>query len=307
MLGIFIGPLPAEMVLALILARKAALLGIDPKHFTIIVIVTLIIGMITPPVGGLMFITAMVAKVSKSELNREPWSMMLLKIGVLALITLVPPSAARRALTGLVGRTLIAGRSERRELSRQGSSNLIRGCLYGDVVVLEIDLGNALYLRVRDDTHPAHAVYQNRAGLEAGLIESHETSASRHCRNRVDVFEGSNTAPAGGVDQELCAGPRYIRHDRVGRRDGNDDHSHPKSPPSQLYPANATGPSPHSRQPCSGSRIAVTTRRHRIRIEDGSKGNAAQNPVATTLRCRQPWLGARPHAPGDGVADIVRH
>lgn len=88
--GIFIEPLPAVMVLAPILAPMAASLGIDPTHFAIIVIVNLTIGMITPPVGGLLFITALVAKVSMSELNRELWPMLALQIVVLALITLVP-------------------------------------------------------------------------------------------------------------------------------------------------------------------------------------------------------------------------
>ena len=99
--GIFIEPLPAVMVLAPILAPMAASLGIDPTHFAIIVIVNLTIGMITPPVGGLLFVTALVAKVSMSELNRELWPMLVLQIVVLALITLVP--ALSLGLPALLG------------------------------------------------------------------------------------------------------------------------------------------------------------------------------------------------------------
>ncbi len=88
--GIFIEPLPGVMVLVPILAPMAAALGIDPLHFAIIVIVNLTIGMITPPVGGLLFVTAMVAKISLGELNKELWAMLALQILVLMLITFVP-------------------------------------------------------------------------------------------------------------------------------------------------------------------------------------------------------------------------
>ncbi|BAT59952.1 sialic acid TRAP transporter permease protein SiaT [Variibacter gotjawalensis] len=88
--GIFIEPLPGVMVLVPILAPMAAALGIDPLHFAIVVIVNLTIGMITPPVGGLLFVTAMVAKISLGELNKELWAMLGLQIVVLLLLTMFP-------------------------------------------------------------------------------------------------------------------------------------------------------------------------------------------------------------------------
>jgi C4-dicarboxylate transporter DctM subunit len=88
--GIFIEPLPGVMVLVPILAPMAYALGIDPTHFAIVVIVNLTLGMITPPVGGLLFVTAMVAKIRLQELNKELYPMLAVQIGVLALITLVP-------------------------------------------------------------------------------------------------------------------------------------------------------------------------------------------------------------------------
>jgi TRAP-type C4-dicarboxylate transport system permease large subunit len=65
-------------------------LGIDPTHFAIVVIVNLTLGMITPPVGSLLFVTGMVAKVSMSELNKELWPMLAIQMVVLAIITMVP-------------------------------------------------------------------------------------------------------------------------------------------------------------------------------------------------------------------------
>jgi TRAP-type C4-dicarboxylate transport system permease large subunit len=68
----------------------AAALGIDPVHFAIVVIVNLTMGMITPPVGGLLFVTALVARIPVSGVIRELWPMMGVLLVVLAILTLVP-------------------------------------------------------------------------------------------------------------------------------------------------------------------------------------------------------------------------
>ncbi len=88
--GIFIEPLPGVMVLAPILAPIASKLGIDPTHFAMIVILNLTLGMITPPVGGLLFVTSNVAKVPLAALTRELKPFLLAHLIILALITLVP-------------------------------------------------------------------------------------------------------------------------------------------------------------------------------------------------------------------------
>ena len=69
--GIFIEPPPGVMVLAPFLAPVAVKLGVDPTHLAMIVIVNLTLGMITPPVGRLLFVTANVARVPMSALVRE--------------------------------------------------------------------------------------------------------------------------------------------------------------------------------------------------------------------------------------------
>lgn len=88
--GIFIEPLPGVMILVPILAPMAAALGIDPVHFAIVVIVNLTMGMITPPVGGLLFVTALVARIPVSGVIRELWPMMGVLLVVLGILTLVP-------------------------------------------------------------------------------------------------------------------------------------------------------------------------------------------------------------------------
>ncbi len=88
--GIFIEPLPGVMVLAPILAPVAVKLGVDPVHFAMIVIVNLTLGMITPPVGGLLFVTCNVSKVPMTALVRELVPFLWAHGAVLALLTFVP-------------------------------------------------------------------------------------------------------------------------------------------------------------------------------------------------------------------------
>jgi len=88
--GIFIEPLPGVMVLAPILAPVAIKLGVDPVHFAMIVIFNLTLGMITPPVGGLLFVTCNVSKVPMSALVRELVPFLWAHGAVLLILTFVP-------------------------------------------------------------------------------------------------------------------------------------------------------------------------------------------------------------------------
>jgi C4-dicarboxylate transporter, DctM subunit len=88
--GIFIEPLPGVVVLVPILAPIAHALGINDLQFGIIVIVNLTMGMITPPVGGLLFVTSVVARVPLARLVAELWPFLWAQIAVLALLSLVP-------------------------------------------------------------------------------------------------------------------------------------------------------------------------------------------------------------------------
>ncbi len=88
--GIFIEPLPGVMVLVPILAPVAAKVGIDPIHFAMIVIYNLTLGMITPPVGGLLFVTSNVSRVPLSDLTRELKPFLWAHGFVLVVLTFVP-------------------------------------------------------------------------------------------------------------------------------------------------------------------------------------------------------------------------
>jgi TRAP-type transport system large permease protein len=88
--GIFIEPLPGVMILVPILAPLALAAGIDPLQFAIVVIVNLTLGMITPPVGALLFITSIVSGVPMGKMTRELAPMLGAELVVLFLLTLVP-------------------------------------------------------------------------------------------------------------------------------------------------------------------------------------------------------------------------
>lgn len=88
--GLFLDALPAIIILTPIFAPIAASLGVDPTHFGIIMIVNLLIGLCTPPVGILLYLSASVIGTKPEGVIREAVPMVLILIGVLIVITYVP-------------------------------------------------------------------------------------------------------------------------------------------------------------------------------------------------------------------------
>jgi TRAP-type transport system large permease protein len=88
--GIFIEPLPGVMILVPVLAPLALAAGIDPLQFAIVVLLNLTMGMITPPVGALLFVTTIVSGVPMGKMTRELLPMLGAQLVVLLLLTLVP-------------------------------------------------------------------------------------------------------------------------------------------------------------------------------------------------------------------------
>ena len=65
-------------------------LGIDPVHFGVVYVLNLMIGLITPPVGLVMFVTCSIADVKISDYVKEIWPFLIALIILLIIITLVP-------------------------------------------------------------------------------------------------------------------------------------------------------------------------------------------------------------------------
>lgn len=88
--GLCFEPLPGVMVLVPILAPIAHALGIDPTHFAIVVIVNLTIGMITPPIGTLLFVVSSVVRIRVSDIMREMPPFLIAYGVILMLLTFIP-------------------------------------------------------------------------------------------------------------------------------------------------------------------------------------------------------------------------
>lgn len=88
--GLFLDALPAIIILTPIFAPIAASIGIDPTHFGVVMIMNLLIGLCTPPVGILLYLSASVIGTRPEGVIREVIPMVGIMILVLALITYVP-------------------------------------------------------------------------------------------------------------------------------------------------------------------------------------------------------------------------
>jgi tripartite ATP-independent transporter DctM subunit len=64
--------------------------GIDPVHFGIIMILNLMIGGLTPPMGGLLFVTCKVAEISLNDILKEVWPFIIWLLVALMIVTYVP-------------------------------------------------------------------------------------------------------------------------------------------------------------------------------------------------------------------------
>jgi C4-dicarboxylate transporter DctM subunit len=88
--GAFMEPTGVILILAPILFPIASQLGIDPIHLGVIMVVNMEIGMVTPPVGLNLFVTAGVTKMNLMQVTRAalPWLSVLLVF--LVMITYIP-------------------------------------------------------------------------------------------------------------------------------------------------------------------------------------------------------------------------
>ena len=73
-----------------VLLPTALALGIDPVHFGVVVVVNIMLGLITPPYGLLLFLMVKIAEVPLRDLVREVMPFLAVMVVALALITFVP-------------------------------------------------------------------------------------------------------------------------------------------------------------------------------------------------------------------------
>ena len=90
LMGMILEIIPNVVLLSPILAPLAIALGVDPIHFALILLVNLNIGMNTPPMGGLLFITASMAGEKFDAVMKEMWPFIGTQIVTLFFITYIP-------------------------------------------------------------------------------------------------------------------------------------------------------------------------------------------------------------------------
>jgi tripartite ATP-independent transporter DctM subunit len=90
LLGAVFDTLLMLLVMVPILLPSVHALGIDPVHFGVVVIVNMMIGLITPPYGELLFLIGGISKIPLADLIREIWGFILTLMIALLLIILFP-------------------------------------------------------------------------------------------------------------------------------------------------------------------------------------------------------------------------
>jgi len=78
------------LVIVPIMIPTAKALGVDMVHFGVVVVVNIMIGLLTPPFGLLLFVVAGMTKQPLMAIVKEALPFILMAIAVLAVITLVP-------------------------------------------------------------------------------------------------------------------------------------------------------------------------------------------------------------------------
>ena len=90
LLGTFMDMAPLIVIATPIFLPVAAAVGVDPVHFGIILMLNLGIGLVTPPVGSVLFVGAAVGGVRVAETIRTIWPFYLTLLAALLLISFVP-------------------------------------------------------------------------------------------------------------------------------------------------------------------------------------------------------------------------
>ncbi|KUO76457.1 MAG: hypothetical protein APF77_18040 [Clostridia bacterium BRH_c25] len=88
--GMLMDAIPAITILMPVLMPVATSMGIDPIHFGVIVVVNLMIGLITPPVGALLYVETKISGVPFGKLTHAVRNYIIAFIVVIFIVTYVP-------------------------------------------------------------------------------------------------------------------------------------------------------------------------------------------------------------------------
>jgi tripartite ATP-independent transporter DctM subunit len=88
--GMFMDAIAAMFILIPVLLPPAVSIGVDPIHFLIVMVVTLTLGLVTPPVGVCLFAVAQVAKMSIEDVIKGSLAPMLILVAAIFALVLFP-------------------------------------------------------------------------------------------------------------------------------------------------------------------------------------------------------------------------
>ena len=90
LIGTLMDMAPLILILTPVLLPVTNALGIDPVHFGMIMLVNLGIGLITPPVGSVLFVASAVSKQKIEQVVKAMLPFYLVLFLVLMLVTYIP-------------------------------------------------------------------------------------------------------------------------------------------------------------------------------------------------------------------------
>jgi tripartite ATP-independent transporter DctM subunit len=90
LLGAIIEPTSALVISVPILLPVAVQFGVDPVHFGVVVVLNLMIGLLTPPMGGVLYVLSSVTGISVTDVFRGVAPFLIPLLVVLAVVTFVP-------------------------------------------------------------------------------------------------------------------------------------------------------------------------------------------------------------------------
>jgi tripartite ATP-independent transporter DctM subunit len=90
-MGMFIDSIAALIIVVpLLLPIAQGSYGINPFHFGVVVCINLVLGILTPPVGTGLFITATLSNVKPGRIFAALWPFVLVTLGILVLLSWQP-------------------------------------------------------------------------------------------------------------------------------------------------------------------------------------------------------------------------
>lgn len=90
LVGTFMDPTPAILIFVPIFLPIVTELGVDPVHFGALVVMALSIGVITPPVGNVLFVGARVARLRIEPVTGKLWPFLIAIVIALFIVVYVP-------------------------------------------------------------------------------------------------------------------------------------------------------------------------------------------------------------------------